>query len=327
MARTLKARDLYETMGHALGSGHHSQQLRDQDLANDVLEQVASMHGWSFLEPTEAYIDLRGMVLFSGFDWTAASKTLSDPTPSALFAAYSAQPGDFVRITAGATASYHKIASRPSDDSLVLETSIAAGNLAGTVAGQVEPRSAVLPADFRELVYCSFDKGNAYVSNIRLVSAQVVARYQDANTPLLSEFYAAAERVVLSTGETRHLLRLAPVTASGQLSALHILYERRIPAIEGDSDVVRVPEYCYLLVKQVARAWIRGLEMPRTWGSYESQLAEIMASPVFELAKRADDGVSEEIGHIRGGRLSRPESALEGWDLGGNISIGGPVTP
>lgn len=325
MARTLKARDLYETMGHALGSNQHSQQLRDQDLANDVLEQVASMHGWSFLEPTEAYIDLRGMVLFSAFNWTAATLTLT-ATAGTPFSAYTAQPGDFVRINAGATASYHRIASNTAT-TLVLESSIASGDLAGTVGGQVEPRSCVLPADFRELVYCSFDKGNAYVSNIKLVSAQVVARYQDANTPLLSEFYAAAERVVLATGETRHLLRIAPVTSSSQASALHILYERRIPAIEGDSDVIRVPEYCYLLVKQVARAWIRGLEMPRTWGSYESQLAEIMASPVFGLAKMADDGVSEEIGHIRGGRLSRPESALETWDLGGNISIGGPVTP
>lgn len=325
MARTLKARDLYETMAHALGSNAHSQQLRDQDLANDVLEQVASMHGWSFLDSGEAYVDLRGSVAFTACNWTAATKTIT-ATVGTPFSAYTAQPGDFARITAGATISYHKIASS-TGTTLVLETSIAAGDLAGTVGGMVEPRSAVLPADFRELVYLKFDKANFYVSNIRTVSAAVVARYQDANTPLLNEFYACAERVVLSTGEVRHLLRLAPVTASSQASALHILYERRIPAIEGDSDVIRVPEYCYLLVKQVARAWIRGLEMPRTWGSYESQLAEIMASPTFDLARRADDGVSEEIGHIRGGRLSRPESALEGWDLGGNISIGGPVTP
>ena len=325
MARALKARDLYAVMQHAVGGGQHSQELSLQDLANDALEQVAAMHGWSFLGSGEAYIDTRGQVSFTGWNWTAATKLLAAPAGTPL-STYTWQPGDFVSITAGGAVGYYKVASKPAGDaSLILETSIAAGNLAGTVAGVVEPRTLQLPVDFRELISVGFPGGNSVTARIVLASQQIVAMVARESPPPIGNFYACAERVVLDTGETRNLLRVSPQFQSNGQSALSVVYERRIPPIESDGDTVRVPEYCYVLVKQVARAWIRGLELPKTWGSYEEQLAVIAEGHTFMLAKDADDGLSEEIGRIRGGHV--PESSAFGFDdfLGSNISIGGPV--
>lgn len=325
MVRSLKARELYDSMRQAIG-GKHSKEFRDQDLANDALEQVASMHGWSFLGHGEAYVDLRGAVGFSGWNWTAASKLLAAPSGTPL-SAYTFQPGDFVGITAGGALGYYKVASKPAGDaSLVLETSIAAGNLAGTVGGQLEARTAVLPADFRELIDIGFDGGDQ-VATIKRASQQVVARYLRSDVPSISCYFACAERVVMSNGETRPLLRVAPISASNVQSAVHIVYERRIPALEGDNDVVRVPEYCYLLVKQVARAWIRSLEMPKTWGSFDEQMQPIMEGATFLLSKQADDGLSEEIGPLRGGHNAQYLDPLDSDYVGGQIIIGGPVTP
>lgn len=326
MVRSLKARELYDSMRQAIG-GKHSKEFRDQDLANDALEQVASMHGWSFLGHGEAYVDLRGAVGFSGWSWTAATKTLFDPLAANALAAYTFQPGDFVGITAGGALGYYKVASKPAgDDSLVLENSIAAGDLAATVGGQLEARTAVLPSDFRELLDIGFDGGDQ-VASIERASQQTVARYLRSDVPSISCYFACAERVVMSNGETRHLLRLAPISANNVQSAVHIVYERRIPALEGDNDVVRVPEYCYLLVKQVARAWIRSLEMPKTWGSFEEQMQPIIDGPTFMLAKQADDGLSEEIGPLRGGHNAQYVDPLDSDHVGGQIIIGGPVTP
>ncbi len=328
MTRALKARDLYAVMQHAIGGGQHSQELREQDLANDALEQVAAMHGWSFLDSGEAYLDTRAGISFTAWDWTASSKTISNPALDDALATYTWQPGDFVSITAGGDVGYYKVASKPAgDDSLVLETSIATGNLAGTVGGMVQPRTAQLPADFRELISVDFEGGNSVTARIVKASQQIVARIQRESPPPIGNFYACAERVVLDTGEMRNLLRIAPQFQASTKSALHIIYERRIPPIESDADTVRVPEYLYPLVKQVARAYIRGLELPKTWGSLEEQLAVIIDGPTFRLAKLADDGTSEEIGRIRGGHV--PETSAFGFDdfLGSNISIGGPVAP
>lgn len=317
MARPLKARSVYAEMRHALG-GQMSSLLREQDLLNDVLNEVTSMHEWSFLERGEAHVDLRGPVAFSAFSWTAATKTLFDPTPSALFADYTRVNTDLVEITAGGTAGFYPIASN-TNDTLVLSQSIFATDLAGTVGGSVLPRVHLLPADFRSLIAADFENET---NSLRLASPSTVAEWQRSDFTSGFVHFAAVEWI----SDAQAALRIAPPPDESAKSAISIVYKRRLALVGNDGQDIDAPEWMHRLIKDVARALVRGLELPESFGDYSDQLSKIQQSAVFLNAVQADGGSQVDLGRITHGHIANhTDDPIDGTFT--RMVAGGPTSP
>lgn len=104
----------------------------------EVLNELWNSAGWTFRRRTAT---MRiGVTELSTATWTESSKTL---TQTGAFASYTFQSGDIVRIESGtgAVPGDYRVASRTSDDAIVLVDSLsaAAGNLStGDIAGALQ---------------------------------------------------------------------------------------------------------------------------------------------------------------------------------------------
>jgi hypothetical protein len=306
-------------MRHAIG-GTAARELREQDLLNDVLNEVTSMHEWSFLDRGEAHVDLRGPVGLSGWSWTASTKTLFDPLAANTLAAYSFVPTDLVEVTAGGTTGFYPVASKPAgDDSLVLSESIFATDLAGTVGGALIARAHLLPADFRSLIEAGFEDET---SHLRMASPATVGAAQRYDLLRGYSYVGAVEWVT----EAQAALRLSPTPSASAKSAIAIVYKRRLALVGADGQDIDAPEFLHRLIKDVARALVRGLEMPETYGEFSDQLARIKIGAVFQDAVQADGGSQVDLGRIANGHIRQPyDDEIDGTFT--TMVAGGPVSP
>ncbi len=302
-------------MKHALGG---ETDLSKQTLLNDVLAEVTSMHEWDFLAKGEAFIDLRARVAFSGWDWTASGNILLDPTESSPLADYTYYPTDIVKITAGGTAGYYPVASKPDDDSVTLSDSISSTNItANTVEGEIIPRCHPLPSDFRSLIDIGFIDNTQYLGT---APKQTVARLE-RNTVVRG---LANHATVEWADQNTPMLRIEPYPETFAKSALSAVYRRRLAIVGSDGGEINAPEFMHRLIKNVARAIAQGLEMPGTYGTYDDQLAKIMAGPVFINAVNADGGSMSDLGPIsEGGHVPRKASFDSTWPPA-TLSVTGP---
>lgn len=317
MARPLKARAIYDEMRHALG-GDFSREMRAQDLLNDVLSEVTSMHEWLFLERGEAHVNLRGPIALSGWDWTASTLTLSDPATGGDLAGYSFIPTDLVQVTDGGTAGYYQVASKASDDSLTLAASISSGNLSGTVDGTLTPRVHLLPSDFRSLITAGFEDDN---NQIRPETSEGVGiRQRDDDFRSYTYSYS-----VEWVSATQPALRITPVPEETQ-SGLAVVYKRRLAAVGDDGQNIDAPEWMHRLIKDVARDLALGLEQP-DGGSFSDRLTRTMQGRVFLNAVAADGASQIDLGHVQGGHVPSRHQEIDSTNVIRSLSVQGPVTP
>lgn len=289
--RPLLARDVYAEMKHALGG---TSDLRPQDLLNDVLDGVTSMHEWDFLAKGEAFVDLRGVVGFSGWSWTASTKTLFDPTASGLLASYTRYPTDLISITAGGTTGYYGVASKVDDDTLTLDDSVSASDLSATAGGKLITRCHLLPSDFDSLIDAGFVDNTSHLSPASRAS---VARSQRNSIEQNLSYCYTVEWVDQSTP----MMRLDPSPTTAAKSAIAIVYRKRLALVGTDGAVINAPRYLHRLIKDVARALVRGLEMPGTYGEFHDQVDRLKQSWTFRDAVNADGRGQIDLGRISHG--------------------------
>lgn len=287
-------------MGFELGGGSVPTELDTTGILNQAGHHLYSMHPWRWAVGRTALIDLRGILSGSTATWTAASSTL---TETGGFTDYSFLAGDEITISGGtgATQGTYKIASRTSANAIVLDGSIAAGNLAtGDIDWTIDPGTVALPTDLRDILWIGSTSLSA-VGGITLVPLQTILDLRKASasvTAVTGLYYGAV--VYSGSPIPRPILEVYPAPSANATGAMRIFYRSRWSELTGDSNQIEIPEWMYDLFIQIARAYAAGYVRNET-GSLSARLAEIHAGPVFAVAKRSDGMVQPYHGQIMNG--------------------------
>jgi hypothetical protein len=271
------------------------------------------MYPWKWAQGRSALPNLRGSLSGTTATWTAATKTL---TAASAFTDYDYLSGDEIEITdgTGATTGVYKIASRTSANAIVLETALAAGNLAtGDIAWQIFPGTIELPTDCRDIISIQ-SSSTSNILQVCLTTLDMINSYRGASATTQSPalYYAA---IVYSGSPPVPLLEIWPSPGSNQTGALRIFYRSRWTHLYSDSATIDIPEFMESLFVWIARSFARGYEREDE-GSIHTRMAEIMASPHFMVAKKSDGAIQPYFGKTRHGGATiwrRRTTQEHGW--------------
>lgn len=293
--------EVLKHMRHELGGGDLSIDLDKIGIMNQAGHHLYSMHPWVWAKGRTALLDFRGSVSGTTATWTAATSTLTD---TGDFTDYTFLAGDEITILdgTGATTGVYKIASRTSANAIVLDGSIAAGNLAtGDIEWQIHPQTVELPDDLRDIIHIASSSETALYRLTLTTLADVLERRattSEVTSPSL--FYGA---VVFSGEPPVPILEIWPSPGSNATGALRIFYRSRWTAITADSGTsskIQIPDFVNDLYLQLARAYAAGYERSEV-ASLDVRLSQIHLGPVFQAAKRSDGMIQPFFGKTRGG--------------------------
>jgi len=292
-------------MRHTLG-GDIPPSLDVTALINQAGEHLMSMRAWKFLERPQADLDLRGKITLTGATWTESSLTL---TETALFANYTFLNGDQIAITGGtgATEGLYKVASRTSDNAIVLKSSIgsaADGNV--DMVGTMELDSVALPADFAEVI--GYNATDSLINSLEFVTLGELLKFKTQQIQVTSfNFYGAIIWPEMNTaGPTVPfpILKIWPTPTTNDARGLTIFYRAGWVKITDDSDIVQIPPWVEAFFVQMAQAWARGF-MEEDTASLTQRLLELDQSPLYASAIRRDGMLQPNYGPLRGGAVER----------------------
>lgn len=289
---------------HALGRGLSSQLGGPQELVNQAGNYLVSMHRWKWLERPFAQVNFTAPISFTAATWTESTKTI---TKVAAFAAYTFQPLDRITITAGSTGvvlGSYEIASKTSNDVIVLAASISstAANLTG-VAGTISFNYAALPSDFAELV--AYD-ATASTQSFSLTTLQALLEMRASSVGFGQfAFLGAIEWAASAStagGAPTPRLALFPTPTAFLLNALTIQYRAGWREVTDDQNQLSIPAWTETLYLQILRHFAKGYEEDDQ-GDLSMRLGIVTAGPLFTAAKRRDGLIQPSYGMLRGGAL------------------------
>lgn len=309
----LSVQKVLQNMSHGLGGGDLSIEIDKFQVLNGAGEFLYSMYPWKWAQGRAALLDLRGSLSGSTATWTASTLTL---TATGAFTNYTFVEGDEIEITdgTGATTGVYTIASKTSADAIVLASALAAGNLAtGDIAWAIYPGTISLPLDCRDIISIH-SSSTSNILQISLSSLDFINQARGANaiTQSPSLHYAA---IVYQGSPPVPLLEIWPSAGSNSTGALRIFYRSRWTHLYSDSAAIDIPEFMEELYIWIARAWARGYEREDE-GSLHLRIAEVMASPLFMVAKKSDGMIQPFYGKTRHGGAEvwrRGRHSDQGW--------------
>jgi hypothetical protein len=286
-----------DNMRHALGGGDLSIELDKLGILNQAGEFMVNMHPWQWLIGREGLINLKGPISDTTGTWTAASSTLTD---TGAFASYTFQSGDQIEIISGtgATTGFYEISSRTDDDSIVLATSLASGNLAtGDISWKIRLNYAALPTDFRSVI--DITATDAVLYGVRLTSLAEILRNRTSQVEVTTSWnYQVAVNYVGSPPVPQ--LEVWPDPGSDQNGVWTLFYHAGWTRLTSDSVNIDIPEFIDSLYLRIARAFALGYEREDV-ASMEQRLGAIAAGPEFRAAAKRDGEVQPFYGRIVGG--------------------------
>lgn len=290
-----------QQMRHELGGGDLSIELDKIGILNQAGNHLYSMHPWTWTKGRSALLDFRGSVDGTTATWTAASATL---TQASGFTDYTFLSGDEITIIdgTGATTGVYKISSRTSANAIVIDGSIAAGNLAtGDIEWRIDPQTIALPTDLRDIIHIA-STSETGLYRLTLTTLQQILERRGSNAIITtpSMLYGA---VVYNGSPPVPILEVWPSPGSNETGALRIFYRSRwatLTADSGTSSKIDIPDFVNDLYVWIARAYASGYERGDV-ASIHTRLEEIRRSPIFQYAKRSDGMIQPFNGKIRNG--------------------------
>lgn len=273
-----------------------------------VMEQagsfLASLHDWNWMRRT-ARLNLRASITVTDGTWTEATRSL---TLTDAFEDYVWVQGDEFKVTGGtgATTGFYEIASRTSDDVVVLDTSIgAAANGSATIDGTLALDAIALPSDFKK--FMAVQGSDVAVNQLEMVDWQDLLDLRSGSTSQTSGRYFGSIKWVGSPTTLQFApkprLEIWPSVATSQSSAFNLSYYADWGGLPtGDTSVLPLPrtfaiEHLYM---QIVRAMARGYD-EEDQASMQRRLAEVVGGPEMAAAIQADGTQQVNLGKMRGG--------------------------
>lgn len=288
-----------EQMRFELGGGDVPSELGSLSILNQAGHHLHSMHAWRWTVGRAGLLNLRGVLSGSTATWTAATNTL---TQSGAWTNYSFLAGDEIRITdgTGATTGVYVISSRTSANAIVLEGSIASGNLAtGDIQWRLDPQTIALPTDLRDIIAIQSTSLSA-VGGVSLTTMGQILEMRKASASITAStglFYGA---VVFSGSPPVPILEIYPSPSDNATGAMRIFYRSRWTNVTNDTSSIDIPDFVQDLFILIARAYAGGY-VRNDQASLSARLAEIAVSPVFMAAKKSDGMTQPFMGQLRNG--------------------------
>ena len=296
---SISTKEILAQVKHELGGGDFPIELDQYAMLNQAGHHLYSMHPWSWTEGRAALLDLRGLVSGTAGTWTASTSTF---TQASAWAAYDFLAGDELRVQSGTgtTTGVFKILSNPTTSTLVLDGSLSASNLlTGDIVWRIEPQTIALPVDLRDIVWIATTSISS-VGGISLTSLKQVLQARSSTASITAStglFYAA---VVFQGSPPRPILEIWPTPSANTVGAMRIFYRSRWAEITADSVEVEIPDFVNDLYVWITRAYASGYVRNEV-ASIHARLAEVRASPIFEVARRSDGMTQPNVGVLTGG--------------------------
>jgi hypothetical protein len=306
---------------HAL-HGPLSAEIPDRQVVNQAGHFLVSMHPWEWLGDRMAYLNVAGTITLTDATWTVATLTL---TKVGAFADYTFIAGDTIEITDGTstTTGFYEVASKTSDDAIVLTTAISAGDQTDIDATFTQPR-IYLPADLRHIT--AYNTANSLVTGLKLTNLQDLLDRRTSGIVASTwvTFGAVVYRVdtTVTTGNiVRPVLELWPDPATTETRKFTIFYQAGWTEVDDDADILVMPTYVEALYLQIVRAFAKSYEEDEK-ASLDQRLAEIQMGPMFADAATQDGAMQPTLGPIERGAVQSGFAPLS-YFLPNTIS--GPV--
>ena len=296
---TISTKELLAQVKHELGGGDFPIELDQYAMLNQAGHHLYSMHPWAWTEGRAALLDLRGLVSGTTATWTASTSTL---TATTAFADYDFLAGDELRVQSGtgATTGVYKILTNPTTSTITISGSLSASNLVtGNIVWRIEPQTIDLPTDLRDIVWIATTSISS-VGGVSLTSLKHVLQARSSTAAITAStglYYAA---VVFQGSPPRPLLEIWPTPSDNTTGAMRIFYRSRWAEVTTDSREVDVPDFVNDLLVWIVRAYAAGYVRSEV-ASIHQRLAEVKASPMFQVAARSDGMTQPSVGPITGG--------------------------
>jgi hypothetical protein len=253
-------------------------------------------HAWNFRIAPPAPCAFLAPITISNGTWTAATKTI---TKTSGFASYTFAKGDLWKQEdgTGATDGLYTIASKTSDNAIVLARDTGATDASADIDGQIQFPYVTLPSDFAELVDLSM---NSSTADIELTSLGEVMACRLRNITTNANRYRAA---VLSAGRTTATaataaprLELDHAPTAADPDAVFVVYRRAWLTLSGSTDIPNeMPEYAEDLLIEFIRAYAEGYMVRHGENGFQFQIVD--TTDRVQQIKRGDiwkDTVSQD---------------------------------
>lgn len=259
-------------------------------------------HQWKFRESDETFLVFNAPITVSNGTWTQSSLTL---TKTGAFASYTHADGNLLRVTdgTGATTGYYPIASKTSDNAIVLARTIGAA-----ADGQVDIDATIsfpyaeVPGDFEELIGHTFvgTSGSLHLTTIQKVLELRYNRTQATGNRWIGAFVRPS-RAAITSALPNARLEFDHAPSAYVPDAIAITYRRKWATLINGTDAAAIPEnniFETLLieyVRAVAEGYmVRHAETGSAFGIVDltDRIKQIEAGPLF--ANAADlDGLTQ----------------------------------
>lgn len=273
----------------ARGDGPESPTISDLDLVNLGGTYAASMHPWQWLARRSVRLDVRARVDVADATWDEATLTL---TSVGAFADYVFVTGDRFEVLSGTgadTSALLRVASRTSDDAIVLAETLDDGS--GTadgatdVAGSLLRHHVLLPDDLQSIVTIQ-PTSNLLRCMVPLASGGLqTLRSSTGLAPAFGYVYDVAWLEV--DGRLYPALELWPDATADEPNSLTLWYRADWRVLTADEDRVVWPAWLYPVLWRVVRETFKAFA-EEDEGSLEARLEPIKRSELFMSLARRD---------------------------------------
>lgn len=282
--------DVQDAVRHALG-GDPAPGLSMLDIINGAGEMLVNSQTWRWLEDTEAKLDLRGKITITG-----ASSSTTAFTSTGSFANYAFVEGDQLEITSasGITTGFYRIASRTSDNAIVLSSS--PGTTGSSIAATLHTSALALPADFRDLI--AYNTTSGLLKGIQFTSHGDLLQKRAASFSTVGFHYAAIVHPINSAGGAPvPRLEIWPTPSSNETAAITILYRRGWVSLENDSTLISIPTWMHPVFFEFLRAFAHGWEESDVATASERVMG-VMQGPIWAAAVQRDASIEADLGPV-----------------------------
>lgn len=300
---------------HSLG-GALSAQLDPIGIVNEAGQYLVSMHDWVWLDRPPVSLATRAEISISGsVSWQHGQNHL---TKAGAFTNYTWLDGDSIVITAGTGTPYGRfpILSRVSDNAIHIGwPNLTSATITGFEA-KVKTDSIAMPVDFGNAIDIQPTQGLVnsfnftdigFINQLR-TNEVAVGNFQYWGAITRGRNYDSNGATTSGVGAWR--MEIYPTVTTADPNALTMFYRAGWRVVEGDADMIAIPDYCETLFRSVLRAFARGYEEDDI-ASIHQRLAEIEQSVIFMHAKRRDGDMQPTMGQMSGGAVRQQEAMVE----------------
>lgn len=214
--------------------------------ADQIINQAGGLlyaHQWKFRESDETFLVFNAPITVSNGTWTQSTLTL---TKTGGFTNYTHADGNIIRITdgTGATAGYYPIASRTSNDAIVLGRTIgSAADGLTDIDGTISFPYAEVPSDFEELLGHTFvgTSGSLHLTTIQKVIELRYNRTSATGNRWIGAFVRPG-RAAVTSALPNVRLEFDHAPTAYVPDAMAITYRRKWAALTGATNVAAIPD-------------------------------------------------------------------------------------